>query len=252
MKIHQSFDSTLTGVHATNTIENQPENNKVQNNSTGGANSTVDAVTISSQGNLNQSIDSLFDKADAIFQSHITPKQQKYLNESYAKLDELFSKNSPSDAEQKSADAIFDKIDQIFELAEKKLSPAEKEQIAAIDTKLDELLGADDMQFEDAFSEEIDDLFKKSEDLLTSKLNNSQKKSLDELNQQLNTLFEKNNVDDEAVDGIFDKIDSILNQGYDKLSANDKEKLTGLDKEIDQLFGKLDSQEDENVYSKKV
>lgn len=251
MKITQNIDSALTNITANNAVSEQINQ---QNNTTPPINSSTKetSVSISPQGSINQDIDTLFDKADAIYQSHITPKQQKALDENYAKLDELFSKNSPSDVEQKNADALFDKIDKIFEMAEKQLTPAEKEQLAAIDSKLDELLGAEDMQLEDAFSEEIESLFKQSEDLLTSKLSTEQKKSLDDLNEQLNALFEKNNGDDKAVDGIFDKIDSIINQGYDKLSANEKDKLTSLDKEIDQLFGQLDQHDSVGVYSQKL
>jgi len=185
-------------------------------------------------------------------QSHVTHKQQKTLNESYAKLDKLFSNISPSDMAQKSADELFAKIDQIFELAEKKLTPEEQQQITGINSKIDDLLGAQNIQFADAFNEEIDNLFKQSEDLLTSTLTNAQKKSLDNLNQQLNSQLEKNNVDDDEVNEAFDKIDSILNQGYDNLSSTDKETLNGLDKEIDQLFGQLNQQAGESVYSKKL
>jgi len=238
MRITPSIDSGLVNTTTNNMVSAQVnEQNKASRLT---SNSTEEvSVSISRQANLSNDIDVLFDKADSIFQSHITPAQQKALNESYAKLDELFSKNSPSDLEQKSADVLFDRIDKIFNMAEKQLTPSEKEQLAAIDTKLDELLGAEELKLEQGFSEEIDSLFQQSEGLLTSKLSTKQKKSLDDLNQQLNALFEKNNVADEAVNGIFDKIDSILEQGYDKLSVNDKEDLADIDKNIEQLFEQL-------------
>ena len=104
------------------------------------------------------------------------------------------------------------------------------------------------MQLEDDFSEKVDKLFQQSEDLLSSKLTTEQKKTLDGLNQQLNSLFEQNNVDDEAAEGLFDKIDNILNQGYEKLSNDEKNKLDNYHVEIDELFTQFD-QEYTEIYS---
>lgn len=248
MKIGQSFDSPLISTQAINNTENQQANNHKDISSTPTAHSAIDEVSISSQGKSHQKIDSLFNQADAIYQSHITPKQLNLLNESYTQLDELFSKSSPSDFEQKNADVLFDKIDHVFEQAEKQLTPSEKKQLEAINTKLDELLGTEDLQLEDDFSEKIEQLFQQSDDLLNSKLTTEQKKTLDGLNQQLNSLFEKNNIDDEAAEGIFDKINNILNQGYEKLSNDEKDKLDNYDVEIDELFTQLDQEDDETNY----
>jgi tRNA C32,U32 (ribose-2'-O)-methylase TrmJ len=248
MKITQNFDSPLTSTQAVNDIDSQKISNDKKLNSQPTVNSATDEVSISSQGMSHQKIDSLFNQADAIYQSHITPKQQKFLDESYAKLDELFNKSSPSELEQKNADGLFDKIDLVFEQAEKQLTPSEKDQLAVINTKLDELLGSQDMQLDDNFSEEVDKLFQQSEDLLTSKLSTEQKKTLDGLNKQLNALFEKSNVDDEGVEGIFDKIDNILNQGYDKLSNDEKNKLDDYDSEIDKLFNQFDPKDSDINY----
>jgi hypothetical protein len=205
-------------------------------------------VTISPQGEINQQIDALFDKADVLYQSHITPNQQKTLDESYQKLDALFSSHSPTEQEQNAADLLFDKIDNIFNQAEKQLTPAEQEKLANIDNQLDKLLGTDDTELENIFSEESDRLFQESENLLTSKLSTLQKTTLDELNKKLNNLFESVNTDDEKANTLFDKIDSILNQGYEKLSTDEKQKLAGFDNEIDLLFKTLDSKEDNGKY----
>ena len=248
MKISQSFDSPLISAQTVNDIESQQINNHKKLSSLPIDQSGIDEVSISSQGNTYQKIDSLFNQADAIYQSHIPPKQLKLLNESYAQLDELFSKSSPSELEQKNADVLFDKIDQVFEQAEKQLTPAEKEQLVAINAKLDELLGTEDLQLEDEFSEKIDKLFQQSDDLLNSKLTTEQKKTLDGLNQQLNSLFEKSDVDDEAAESIFDKIDKILNQGYEKLSNNEKDKLDNYDIEINELITQLEQGSDESQY----
>ena len=248
MKISQSFDSPLISAQTVNDIANQQINNHKKLSSLPITQSGIDEVSISSQGNTYQKIDSLFNQADAIYQSHIPPKQLKLINESYAKLDELFSKSSPSELEQKNADLLFDKIDQVFEQAEKQLTPAEKEQLVTINVKLDELLGTEDLQLEDEFSEKIDKLFQQSDDLLNSKLTTEQKKILDGLNQQLNSLFEKSDVDDEAAEGIFDKIDNILNQGYEKLSNDEKDKLNDYDIEIDELITQLEQGSDESQY----
>ncbi|NQZ22921.1 MAG: hypothetical protein HRT53_12800 [Colwellia sp.] len=248
MKISQSFDSPLISAQTVNDIESQQINNHKKLSSLPIAQSGIDEVSISSQGNTYQKIDSLFNQADAIYQSHIPPKQLKLLNESYAQLDELFSKSSPSELEQKNTDVLFDKIDQVFEQAEKQLTPAEKEQLVAINAKLDELLGTEDLQQEDEFSEKIDKLFQQSDDLLNSKLTTEQKKTLDGLNQQLNSLFEKSDVDDEAAESIFDKIDKILNQGYEKLSNDEKDKLDNYDIEINELITQLEQGSDESQY----
>jgi len=124
----------------------------------------------------------------------------------------------------------------------------EEEQLETINTKLDELLGAEDIQLGDIMNEDIDKLFQQSENLLTSKLTTQQKKSLDELNQQLSSLYEKNKIDDEGVENIFSKIDSIIGQGYEKLTNNEKDKLDNLDSQIDELFTELDQNEVENNY----
>ncbi len=246
MKINQSFDSPLINTQTVNNTENQQINNNKKLSSLTITPTGVDEVSISSQGSTYQKIDSLFNQADAIYQSHIPPKQLELLNESYAQLDELFSKSSPSDLEQKNADVLFDKIDHIFEQAEKQLTLPEKEQLVAINTKLDELLGTEELQLEDDFNEKIDTLFQQSDDLLNSKLTTEQKKTLDDLNKQLNSLFEKNNLNDEAAEGIFDKIDNILNQGYEKLSNDEKNKLNNYDTNIDELFSQLDQEYNES------
>lgn len=248
MKITQSFDSPVDNVNLINDIKASPLNSNQKTGSSTLVPPPIDQVTISYQGDINQKIDSLFDKADAIYQSHITPTQQKTLDESYQKLDVLFAGNDPTEQEQNAANALFDKIDSIFTQAEKQLTPKEKEQLVNIDEKLDKLLGTDSTQNESVFSKESDLLLQKSEDLLTSKLSTQQKKTLDELNLQLNTLFESVNFDDKEVSTIFDKIDSILNKGYDKLSGDEKQKLETFDKKIDLLFETLDSTENEGQY----
>jgi len=68
MYIHQSLDAPLTSVYTTNSTKTQSENSKEQINYTGPVNTAVDVVTISAHGSLNQNIDSLFNKADAIYQ----------------------------------------------------------------------------------------------------------------------------------------------------------------------------------------
>jgi tRNA C32,U32 (ribose-2'-O)-methylase TrmJ len=242
MNITQNFDAAAPlGQNANNT-----SNVQVSHNQKAGSHSSTDEVSLSALGKSNQKIDSLFDQADAIYQSHITPSQQKVLNESYEQLDQLYSKSSPSDTEQKTADALFDKINNIFEQAEKKLTPLEEEQLESINTKLDELLGDEGFQLEDMMNEDIEKLFQQSEDLLTSKLTSKQKKTLDELNQQLSSLFEKSNIDNESVDKLFGKIDSIITQGYEKLSSKEKDQLDSFDTEIDDLFNQLDQEEVES------
>jgi tRNA C32,U32 (ribose-2'-O)-methylase TrmJ len=242
MNITQNFDAAIPLVQNANNASNV----QVSNNQKAGSHSSTDEVSLSALGKSNQKIDSLFNQADAIYQSHITPNQQKVLNESYERLDQLYSKSSPSDAEQKTADALFDKIDNIFEQAEKKLTPLEEEQLEKINTKLDELLGDEGFQLEDMMNEDIEKLFQQSEDLLTSKLSTKQKKSLEDLNQQLSSLFEKKNIDDKSVDKLFEKIDSIITQGYEKLSSKEKGQLDNFDTELDELFNQLDQKEAES------
>jgi len=248
MQIQSNIDSPLTSFNAINRIDSQQESNKQTSENDFSGSSQTDNFDISSLGSINQKIDSLFNQADFIYQSHITSTQQKALNESYSKLDELFSKNSPSALEQKSAAALFDKIDQIFEQAENQLTSTEKEELSTIDSKLDELLGTEDIELEGGFSEEIDALFQQSDNLLTSKLSTYQKKQLADLNQQLNLLFESNDIQSDVIDSLFDKIDSILNKGYDKLSDEDKNKFDEINVEIDDLFLQQEKHEVEISY----
>jgi hypothetical protein len=248
MEVTQSFEAPINIKNAVNDVKSKDLESKQQTNYATAVITKQDQVTISPQGEANQQIDALFDKADAIYQSHITPNQQKTLDESYQKLDALFSSHSPTEKEQDAANTLFDKIDNIFNQAEKQLTPAEQEQLANIDIKLDELLGTDDTELENVFNDESERLFQQSEDLLTSRLSTQQKKKLDELNDKLNSLFESINPDDKKASVIFDKIDSILNQGYDKLSTDEKQKLEGYDNEIEQLFKTLDSKENNGKY----
>jgi len=248
MNITKNIDSPLPPGNMVNDIKNQQVNSYKNTSPLPTVNSPIDDVSISPQGISHQKIDLLFNQADVIYQSNISPKQQKLLDESYDKLDELFSQSAPSQLEQKNANALFDKIDKIFEQAEKQLTPSQKEQLLEINTKLDGLLGTEELQLEDDFSEKIDKLFQESESLLTSKLSNEQAKSLNDLNKQLNVLFEKNNIDNEAVTGIFDKIDSIINQGYDKLSIGEKNKLDNYNAEIDEIFSQLEQEDTEINY----
>lgn len=248
MNIQPHLDSATASISIANKTEKQQANIKLKNADKTINNQLTDEVSISSLGSINQKIDSLFTQADAIYQSHITPNQQKALNESYTKLDELFSNSSPSDHQQKNADILFSKIEQIFTQAEKQLTSSEKEQLAVIDSQLDELLGKEDMQLEYIFNEDVEKLFQQSEDLLTSKLSAEQKKSLDDLNNQLNSLFEKSNVEDETVDKLFDKIDNILNISFDKLSSNEKYKFDNYNQEIDELFKLREQQEIESDF----
>jgi len=244
MQITHRFDAPLNTVQSAKSTNNMPSKSETMASPL----STVDEVSLSYFGKTSQKIDSLFEQADAIYQSHITPNQQKILNESYQKLDDIFSKNSPSDHEQKTADVIFDKINNIFEQAEKRLTPMEEEQLETINTKLDELLGAEDIQLGDIMNDDIDKLFQQSENLLTSKLTTQQKKSLDDLNQQLSSLFEKNKIDDKGVENIFSKIDNIISQGYEKLTNTEKDKLDDFDSQIDELLTELDQNEIESTY----
>jgi len=114
MQITHSFNAPLNNVQTANSTHNAP----IKSDTKASQLSTIDEVSLSSFGKTSQKIDSLFEQADTIFQSHIPPNQQKVLNESYQQLDELFSKNSPAGHQQKNADVLFDKIDNIFKQAE--------------------------------------------------------------------------------------------------------------------------------------
>ena len=53
----------------------------------------------------------------------------------------------------------------------------------------------------------------------------------------------KNEIDDKNVDKLFEKIDRIITQGYEKLSSKEKDQLNILDTELDELFDQLDDDE---------
>ena len=66
-------------------------------------------------------------------------------------------------------------------------------------------------------------------------------------------MFSTKNIDDEASNAIFDKIDNIISDGYNKLSPEKKQQVDALDTQIDELFTQLDKYNNDNdsaVYSK--
>ncbi|SFD00059.1 hypothetical protein [Pseudoalteromonas denitrificans] len=204
--------------------------------------SIADKPNISEAGKVTQQIDSLFDKVDNIYMTHLSSEQKKELDTSYKKLDELFEKQELSPAQDKTINALFDKIDEIFTSAEKSLTPKEQETLANLDLKINDLLEVENKGFETQINEELDGLFSQREGLLTSKLSSQQKNELKGLNESLNALFDNLDSDEntQQANKLFEKIDNILQSSYNTLSEDDKNKVDQLDQNINNLFEELD------------
>ena len=101
MKIQNTISAQMK-VETVQLHDKENPQNSVEKSNT--ANKIVEVVNISEPAKMNQTIDILFDRADEIYMSHITPQQKKELAESYQLLDNIFTKENPSEIEQKNVD----------------------------------------------------------------------------------------------------------------------------------------------------
>jgi len=232
--------SPITSINQTNSLDIKLNNQESHSS---------DTANISDLGKVTQQIDSLFDKVDNIYMTHLSGDQQKELESSYQQLDALFESEQPNKAQDKKINALFEKIDSIFTSAEKSLTPDEQETLSNLENKIDSLLEIENDGFENKINEELDSAFKQRDELLTSKLSSQQKNELKTLNESLNTLFD-NFSDDEntaKANKLFEQIDNILQSSYNKLSDGDKNKVDEIDNNINNLFQDLESTLEDDI-----
>lgn len=210
---------------------------------------TNDTLTISDLGKVTQEIDSLFDKVDNIYMTHLSAEQKQELETSYQQLDTLFESKQPNEAQDKKINALFEKIDSIFTSAEKSLSPNEQDTLSKLESKIDNLLEIENEGFGSQINEDLDSAFKQRDELLTSKLSSQQKNDLKSLNESLNALFDNltNDENNDKANKLFEKIDNILQSSYNKLSESNKNKVDELDSNINNLFQDLEQTIEENI-----
>lgn len=232
--------STISSTNQTNNQDIKPVNQVTHAN---------DTLNISDLGKVTQEIDSLFDKVDNIYMTHLSADQKKELETSYQQLDTLFESEQPTEAQDKKINALFDKIDSIFTSAEKSLTPDEQDTLSKLESKIDNLLEIENEGFESQINEELDFAFKQRDDLLTSKLSSQQKNELTSLNESLNALFDNltNDGNNDKANKLFEKIDNILQSSYNKLSDSDKNKVDALDNNINNLYQDLEQTIEENI-----
>ncbi|MBU2968548.1 hypothetical protein KO527_04135 [Pseudoalteromonas sp. C2R02] len=232
--------SAISSTNQTNNQDIKPVNQVTHTN---------DTLKISDLGKVTQEIDSLFDKVDNIYMTHLSAEQKQELETSYQQLDTLFESKQPNEAQDKKINALFEKIDSIFTSAEKSLSPNEQDTLSKLESKIDNLLEIENEGFGSQINEDLDSAFKQRDELLTSKLSSQQKNDLKSLNESLNALFDNltNDENNDKANKLFEKIDNILQSSYNKLSESDKNKVDELDSNINNLFQDLEQTIEENI-----
>ena len=97
-------------------------------------------ISLSTEGKLAQQIDAASDQIDDILLRHVTPQQEKELNDIYQKLDQLFEKDQLTGQEERSADALFEQVHNILETSVDKLSSGEREKVDQLVNTMDGLM----------------------------------------------------------------------------------------------------------------
>ena len=97
-------------------------------------------ISLSTEGKLAQQIDAASDQIDDILLRHVTPQQEKELNDIYQKLDQLFEKDQLTGEEERSADALFEQVHNILETSVDKLSNGEREKVDQLVNTMDGLM----------------------------------------------------------------------------------------------------------------
>ena len=128
---------------STREIKRPAEENKVDEENTEVPAPNINSsnnIYVSSQGKLSQEIDAASDKIDDILLGHVTPTQKDKLNDIYQQLDKIFEKEQLTEKEEKSADALFEQVDNILESSVNKLTSTERETVDKLVSKMDGLI----------------------------------------------------------------------------------------------------------------
>lgn len=96
-------------------------------------------VSLSEEGKLTQKIDAASNEIDKILLRYVSPEQKKELNGIYTKLEGLFSKESLTGKEEKSAEVLFEQVHNILESSIDKLSTEEHKTVDKLGITMDTL-----------------------------------------------------------------------------------------------------------------
>ncbi len=101
--------------------------------------SNKQAVNVSSMASLMQALDATSDSIDLILEQKLTTKQSEALSDIHNKLDALFENDNLSATQEKSATALFEQADNIYQSATEKLTISEHKQVDKLSEKMNQL-----------------------------------------------------------------------------------------------------------------
>lgn len=234
MEITNQFSSV-----AINQISEPHKQSTVSEHTRAEGRSNTEQVSISNLGMLSNEIDNVFDQMDNIYTSKLSQQQKSALESYYKELDQMFEKQSFSHEGEAKVDELFDKIDALYSQSEQQFTAQDWQALDKLNNKADHLIDREDSLFE-RLDDQAQALESEQEDLLVSQLSSKEKQQLADYHQQLNSLFNATKDNDEAsINKIFDKIDSILNAGFEKLSDDEKKQFKTLEEKLDGLYSAL-------------
>ena len=230
----------LQSTALTNNTHSTPSTtNNTQSENQTSINQINKTVTLSPEAKSLQSLDALYEEVDSIYESHLSAKDVKAIDKLYSQLDDIFSKQQPTQGEQAEADKLIEKLDTIFESAERSLTAEDQTRLSKLDTQIEsieELLFENDLNMlSPEMEEQLDTLADEQNSILLSQVSAKEKKQLNAINEQLQHLFssmELGDADQKQVTRLFDTLDSIMNQAFNKLSDQDQQRVSDLDEQI--------------------
>lgn len=199
---------------------------------------SVDSVSLSSQGQSLQKLDTLFEQVDGVYESHMTKNDLKKTEEIYLKLEQMGEQLNDK-AFTKQAEPLFKQLDTMFSAIESRFSAQDTQKVDQLNQQIDQ-------QMEGEF-EKIEQLQQTQDDLLLSKLGAKDRQQISKLNQQLESLFSNKNSseqDQQIINELFERLDATLNKGYQQLNSHEKAQVDGLSKQINQMEEQLEGFEE--------
>lgn len=97
---------------------------------------------------------------------------------------------------------------------------------------------------EGILSQEIDDVSEKIDDILLRHVTPEQKNKLNDIYQQLDQIFEKDQLtaqEEKSADALFEQVHNILESSISKLTSTERESVDKLENKMDGLIEKLDT-----------
>lgn len=214
-------------------------------------------LNISAQGQSLNQLDKLYEQVDNIYESKLSAEELKEIDNIYSQLDQIFAAGNPGAAQQAEADRLFETLDTTFAKVENALTADEKKKIGELESQIESIEGSmPEDEIEGFFAEveeqfeEIEALDEQQEDILLATLNAQDKKQVDDIHKQLESLFDSadlNEDQEKVVDKLFDTLDSIMNKAYNQLSDADKEQVAEINEQIEEIEGDMLSNLDEQM-----